>query len=191
MPPTLSPTTAVPAAAVAGWSYGGDLASDLTGSSRAGRLVYVLPRAGTDAQHRRAHRPARAAVPQRRDRRARHRLVAARPDEVASRLRQTQRRLITRQAWLAGPWREARRTVPIGRSDQSIPAEKQRQLRTQLDDVRVVDRDPNPASSAWGNFGYGPSRTDGHGCGSRSGLARWTPCGRQPSLPPGAMMEVR
>ena len=41
MPPTLSPATAVPSAAVAGSSYGGGLASDLTGTSRAGRLVYA------------------------------------------------------------------------------------------------------------------------------------------------------
>ncbi len=41
MPPTLSLTTAVPPAGVAGRSYGGDLACDLTGTIRAGRLVYA------------------------------------------------------------------------------------------------------------------------------------------------------
>ena len=38
---TLSLTTAVPPAAVACWPYGGDFVSDLTDTSRAGRLVYA------------------------------------------------------------------------------------------------------------------------------------------------------
>jgi pimeloyl-ACP methyl ester carboxylesterase len=71
--------------------------------------------------------------------------AAAWPDEVSAICGEHRRRPITRSALMASSAAEAWRTVPttilIGRSDRFIPAHRQAWLRTQFDDVRVVDGD--------------------------------------------------
>jgi pimeloyl-ACP methyl ester carboxylesterase len=147
---------AAPPVAVVGWSYGGDVISGLTDTSRVDRLVYVgsypepAETSGSDEPFDPSGMPGLLfhddktveldtdwflSTPE----------VATWPDEVVSYLRENRRRPITSQAWLASPLAEAWRTVPstilIGRSDQFVPAEMQQQLGTQFDDVRLVDGD--------------------------------------------------
>jgi pimeloyl-ACP methyl ester carboxylesterase len=147
---------AVPPVAVAGWSYGGAIISDLTGTSRADRLVYVgsypepLEAGSGDEPAHLSGLPGLLfhddmtveldtdwwlSTPE----------VAAWPEEVVRHLRENRRRPITRSAWMAAPSAEAWRTVPstilIGRCDQFIPAELQQQLSMQFQDVRLVDGD--------------------------------------------------
>jgi pimeloyl-ACP methyl ester carboxylesterase len=149
-------TAAQPPVVVVGWSYGGAVISDLTDTSGVDRLVFLgyypdpmesslseEPLDGDSMPWLLFPDDATAVVddnwwlntPE----------VAAWPDEVVSHLREHRRRPITRSAWLAGPAAEAWRTVPttimIGRSDTFIPAEEQEQLRTQFNDVRLVDGD--------------------------------------------------
>jgi pimeloyl-ACP methyl ester carboxylesterase len=147
---------AVPPVAVAGWSYGGAVISDLTDTSRADRLIYVgsYPEA---VQASSSDEPAdltglpgllfhdNGTVELDTDWWLSTPEAAAIPDEILTHLRENRRRSITRQAWLAAPAAEAWRSVPvtilIGRSDQFVPAEEQQRLRTQFDDVQVVDGD--------------------------------------------------
>ena len=121
---------------MAGWSYGGAVISDLTDPGRAERLVYIAScpepaGAGTsDESDDLTGLPGlllhdNGTVELDTDWWLSSPKAGGRPDEILGHLRETRRRPITRQAWLAAPTAEAWRSVPaailISRSDQFIP----------------------------------------------------------------------
>lgn len=149
-------SASAPPVTVAGWSYGGDVISGLTDTSRVHHLVYVgsypepAEPGGSDEPADPTGLPGllfhdNGTVELDTDWWLSTPEVAAWPAEVISHLRKNRRRPVTRQAWQAAttgqPWRTVPCTTLIGASDQFIPPEMQQQLRAQFDDVQIVDGD--------------------------------------------------
>lgn len=143
-----------PPVVVVGWSYGGDVISDLADINLVDRLLYLsslpLPPHVNSGQEPfdplglpHLLFPDETTVVLDDDWWLNSEEVAAFPDEVIRHLREHRRRPITKSAWLAPPAAEAWRTIPIsillGRSDWLIPAREVEWAHTQFDDVRIVE----------------------------------------------------
>ncbi len=154
--PSLEWAYAAPPVVAAGWSYGGDVLSDLADTVPVDCLVYVASYpepvgAGSEAEPvdlaSLPHLlfPDEATLVLNNDWWLSTPEVRAFPPEVISHLQEHKRRPITRSAFLAHSMREAWRAIPmtilLGRSDSLMSAVDREWVRTHFDDVRIVDGD--------------------------------------------------